>query len=62
MVTNIFNSGNNNIAEIKTQHRLIMITITNRILKFKLLMIKIPVVADIALFMVIALTRIYSFA
>ena len=61
-MTNIFNSGNNNIAEIKTQHHLIMITITSRILKCEPLMIEVPVVADSALFTVITLTRINSFA
>ena len=40
----IFNSGNSNITNFKTQHCQIMRTITNKTLKFKL-MLKKPVVA-----------------
>ena len=42
---NTLNSDNSNIAKIKTQHRQIMATITNGILKFEP-MIKIPIVAN----------------
>ena len=34
-IINIFKSVNNNIARIKSQHGLIIITIANKILKFK---------------------------
>ena len=45
-IINIFNSGNNNIAYIKTQHREIMATIACRILKIEL-MVKKPINKDL---------------
>ena len=35
MIINAFNNGNTNIANLKTQHRQIMTTVTNKILKFQ---------------------------
>ena len=57
-ITNTFNSDNSNIAKIKTQHRQIMTTVTNGLLKFKF-MIKRPVMANYTFFFVITLCNIY---
>ena len=59
-IINTFKSDNRNIAYIKTQHRQIMTTITNRNLKLKS-MIKKPVLVDNTLFTVITFifTKIY---
>ena len=59
MVT-IFKRGKRNITNIKTQHFQIVITITNRILKFKL-MIKEPLVASHTFFFIITFRKINSF-
>ena len=59
-IINTFNSDNSNIANIKTKHRQIMTTITNRILKFKP-MIKKPIVADDIFFTIITFSRINGF-
>ena len=59
-IINTFNSDNDNIANIKTQHHQIMTTIANRILKFKIMINK-PTVTDNTLFTVITFSKIRSF-
>ena len=60
MIINTYNSDNSNIANIKTQHQQIRSTITNRFLKFEL-MIKILIMVDDAFFTVIAFSNFNSF-
>ena len=43
-IINTFKSDNNNIANIKTQYRQIMTTITDRILKFDFMIKKLVVI------------------
>ena len=57
---NTCNSDNRNITRIKTRHRQIMATITNRILRFER-MIKVQTVVDNTFFTVITFIRINSF-
>ena len=59
MIINTYNSDNSNIANIKTQHQQIRSTITNRFLKFEL-MIKILIMVDDAFFTVIAFSNFNS--
>ena len=59
-ITNLFNSDNSNFANVKTQHRQIITTITDRILKFEP-MIKKRTVANYTLFTVITFSRINFF-
>ena len=58
-IINPFHSNNSNIANIKTQHRQIMTTITDRILKFEPI-IKKPIVANYKFLTVITFSRINS--
>ena len=60
-IINFFNSDNNNIANIKTQHGQIIANTIDRILKFEP-MIKKPIAANYKLFTVITFRRINSFA
>ena len=57
---NTFDSDNNNITNNKTQHRQIMTTIADRILKFEP-MIKNPIVANYTFFTINTLSWINSF-
>ena len=59
-IINPFNSGNSKIANIKALHRLIMMTITDRILKFKPIMKK-TTLANPIFFTVIILISISYF-
>ena len=59
-IVNTFNNDNSNIANIKTQRQQIMTTITEKFLKFKL-MIKIPIVANYTFFTVITFSQSNSF-
>ena len=61
MIINTFNSDNNNIAYIKTQHHQIMATNTYRILKFEP-MIKKVIVTNHTLFDAVTFRNISSFA
>ena len=61
-IINIFDSADNNIAYIKTQHCQSMVTITYRILKFESPMIKKPKAANHAFFTLITFRKINSFA
>ena len=56
-ITNTFNTDNGNMANIKTQHRQIMTTITNKILKCKPI-IKKPIVANYTFYTVITSSNI----
>ena len=60
MIIKSFNSNINNNANIKTQHRQVMTTITDRILKFKP-MIKKPIVTNHSFFIVITFSKTNSF-
>ena len=59
-IMNSFNSDNSNIACAKTQHGQVMITFTNRTLKFKPVFKK-PIAADNTFFTVITFNSINSF-
>ena len=59
-IINTFNSDNINMPKIKIQHRQIMTTITNRILKFEPIL-KIPIVACKTFYTVITFSNIDSF-
>ena len=58
-IINTFNSDNNIMAKIKTQHCQLMTTIANRILKFKP-MIKIVIVTNYTFFTVFTFSKINS--
>ena len=59
-IINTFNGNNSNAANFKLQHRQIMTTIANKILKFKP-MTKIPIVTSHNYFAIITFSRVHSF-
>ena len=59
-IVNTFNNDNSNIANIETQRQQIITTITEKFLKFRL-MIKIPIVANYTFLTVITFSQSNSF-